>query len=101
MKDFPINMGKKYRITSYNVCYTKLLRFIAIDFASYLYHLLNHHVNILWNQHVVHHSSEEFNLACALRRPISNILAYFPLLLIPAAIFGVAEEIISFSYNFV
>jgi len=72
------------------------IAFIAIDFASYLYHLLNHHVNILWNQHVVHHSSEEFNLACALRRPISNILAYFPLLLIPAAIFGVAEEIISF-----
>lgn len=70
--------------------------FIAIDFASYLYHLLNHHVNILWNQHLVHHSSEEFNLACALRRPISNIFAYFPLLLIPAAFFGIPQEIISF-----
>lgn len=73
-----------------------LVAFIAIDFASYWYHRLNHHINILWNQHVVHHSSEEFNLACSLRRPVSNILAYFPILLIPAAIFGVPNEVISF-----
>jgi len=73
-----------------------LIAFIAIDFASYWYHRLNHHINILWNQHVVHHSSEEFNLACSLRRPVSNILVYFPALLIPAAIFGVPNEVISF-----
>ena len=70
--------------------------FIAIDFASYWNHRLNHHVNIFWNQHVIHHSSEEFNLACALRQPISNVLGYFPLLLIPAAIFGVPHKVISF-----
>jgi sterol desaturase/sphingolipid hydroxylase (fatty acid hydroxylase superfamily) len=70
--------------------------FITIDFASYWNHRLNHHVNIFWNQHVIHHSSEEFNLACALRQPISNILGYFPLLLIPAALAGVPHEVISF-----
>ncbi|MCL4107389.1 UNVERIFIED_CONTAM: hypothetical protein GTU68_067300 [Idotea baltica] len=51
-----------------------VLSFIAIDFASYWSHRLNHSINIFWNQHIVHHSSEEFNLACALRQPISNIL---------------------------
>ncbi|WP_370476585.1 sterol desaturase family protein [Tamlana flava] len=69
--------------------------FVALDFASYLYHLLNHRINVLWNQHVIHHSSEEFNLACAIRRPVSNIIAFFPLLLVPAAIFGVPHEVIS------
>lgn len=71
-----------------------LIAFIAIDFASYWNHRLNHKVNVFWNQHVIHHSSEEFNLACALRQPISNIFGYFALLLIPAAILGVPNEVI-------
>ncbi|MFH6604744.1 sterol desaturase family protein [Maribacter algicola] len=72
-----------------------LIAFVAIDFASYWNHRLNHKVNIFWNQHVIHHSSEEFNLACALRQPISNIFGYFALLLIPAAVLGVPNEIIA------
>ncbi|WP_273567769.1 sterol desaturase family protein [Maribacter halichondriae] len=72
-----------------------VIAFIAIDFASYWNHRLNHKVNVFWNQHVIHHSSEEFNLACALRQPISNIFGYFALLLIPAAVLGVSNEIIA------
>ncbi|MEX0274779.1 MAG: sterol desaturase family protein [Flavobacteriaceae bacterium] len=72
-----------------------LAAFLAIDFAGYWNHRLSHHINIFWNQHVIHHSSEEFNLACALRQPISNLLGYFPLLLIPAAMVGVPAEVIS------
>ncbi len=72
-----------------------LLAFIAIDFASYWNHRLSHKVNFFWNQHVIHHSSEEFNLACALRQSISNILGYFPLLLIPAALLGIPYKIIA------
>ena len=71
------------------------LGFIAIDFAGYWNHRLSHKVNIFWNQHVIHHSSEEFNLACALRQSISNIFGYFPLLLIPAALMGVPSEVIA------
>jgi hypothetical protein len=44
---------------------------------------------------VIHHSSEEFNLACALRQPISGIVKFFTFLLIPAAIMGVPPEVIS------
>lgn len=68
--------------------------FIALDFAGYWNHRLSHRVNVFWNQHVIHHSSEEFNLACALRQSISGILGYFPILLIPAAILGVPEYVI-------
>lgn len=75
--------------------YAYLLAFIFIDFASYWNHRLSHKINFFWNQHVIHHSSEEFNLACALRQSISNLLGYFPLLLIPAAIIGVPYKAIA------
>ncbi len=69
--------------------------FIAMDFAGYWNHRLSHRVNLFWNQHVIHHSSEEFNLACALRQSISNVIGYFPILLIPAALFGVPAKVIN------
>jgi sterol desaturase/sphingolipid hydroxylase (fatty acid hydroxylase superfamily) len=72
-----------------------LTAFLVIDFAGYWNHRLSHHINIFWNQHVIHHSSEEFNLACALRQSISNLLGYFPLFLIPAALVGVPTQVIS------
>ncbi len=71
-----------------------IIAFVCIDFASYWSHRLNHSVNLFWNQHIVHHSSEEFNLACALRQSISNILSFGALFLIPAAILGVPEKMI-------
>ncbi|MEK9788159.1 MAG: sterol desaturase family protein, partial [Flavobacteriaceae bacterium] len=68
--------------------------FIAIDFASYWIHRLNHKINIFWNQHIIHHSSEEFNLACALRQSISNLIGFSALFLIPAACLGIPSEVI-------
>jgi len=72
-----------------------LLAFITIDFAGYWNHRLSHKINIFWNQHVIHHSSEEFNLSCALRQPISNLIGYFSILLIPAALLGVPYKVIA------
>ena len=72
-----------------------VVAFIALDFAGYWNHRLSHHINFFWNQHVIHHSSEEFNLACALRQPISNLLGYYALLLIPAALMGVPHQVIA------
>ncbi len=72
-----------------------VVAFIALDFAGYWNHRLSHHINFFWNQHVIHHSSEEFNLACALRQPISNLLGYYALLLIPAALLGVPNQVIA------
>ncbi len=72
-----------------------VVAFIVLDFAGYWNHRLSHHINFFWNQHVIHHSSEEFNLACALRQPVSNLLGYFALLLIPAALLGVPHKVIA------
>ena len=72
-----------------------VVAFITLDFAGYWNHRLSHHINFFWNQHVIHHSSEEFNLACALRQPVSNLLGYFALLLIPAALLGVPHKVIA------
>jgi sterol desaturase/sphingolipid hydroxylase (fatty acid hydroxylase superfamily) len=72
-----------------------IIAFIATDFAGYWSHRLNHEINFLWNQHVIHHSSEEFNLSCALRQSISSLVNYFTILLLPAALLGVPEQVIA------
>lgn len=72
-----------------------VLSFILIDFAGYLHHYLSHRVNYFWNEHVIHHSSEEFNLACALRQTISNFFSISAFLLIPAALLGLPPKVIA------
>jgi sterol desaturase/sphingolipid hydroxylase (fatty acid hydroxylase superfamily) len=72
-----------------------LVAFVALDFAGYWSHRLNHSINFFWNNHVIHHSSEEFNLACALRQSISNLLGYYGIFLIPAALIGVPVQVIN------
>ncbi len=73
-----------------------VIAFVFIDFAGYWSHRISHSINLFWNDHIIHHSSENYNLACALRQPISDLLRYYPLLLLPAALVGVPHEIIAF-----
>lgn len=73
-----------------------IITFIIIDFNGYWVHRLDHKVNLFWNLHVIHHSSEEFNLACALRQSISAFFNLFTILLLPAALIGVPWEVIAF-----
>ncbi|HET9514412.1 MAG TPA: sterol desaturase family protein [Gemmatimonadales bacterium] len=42
--------------------------FLLVDLCYYWSHRLSHEVNLLWAGHVVHHSSEEYNLTVALRQ---------------------------------
>lgn len=72
-----------------------IIGFIVIDFYGYWSHRLSHQINFLWNKHAIHHSSEEFNLACALRQPISSFVNLFTFLLIPAAFLGVPAKVIA------
>ena len=72
-----------------------IIAFIALDFAGYWVHRLQHVTNFFWNGHIVHHSSEEFNLACALRQSISAIAKIFAIFLLPAALFGVPAPVIA------
>ncbi len=42
--------------------------FLGVDLAYYWFHRIAHEYNAPWAGHVVHHSSEEYNLAVALRQ---------------------------------
>ena len=92
---YPFLLEKISLITLPNNLWLWIIAFICIDFAQYWIHRLKHKINIFWNIHVIHHSSEEFNLACALRQSISNLIGFTAIFLIPAAIIGVPYEIIS------
>jgi alkylglycerol monooxygenase len=74
---------------------TYLIGFFVIDFYGYWSHRLSHQINFLWNKHAIHHSSEEFNLACALRQPIASFVNLFTFLLIPAALLGIPASVIA------
>ncbi len=77
-----------------NTVLTYIIAFIAVDFQGYWSHRWSHEINFLWNRHIIHHSSEEFNLSCALRQSISSFVNYFTILLLPAALLGVPEAVI-------
>jgi len=74
---------------------TYVLAFVGLDFAGYWSHRFEHEINILWNRHIIHHSSEEYNLACALRQNVSAIFAVFFFLLVPMAVIGVPAEVVA------
>jgi sterol desaturase/sphingolipid hydroxylase (fatty acid hydroxylase superfamily) len=74
------------------LCY--VIAFFALDLTGYLVHRIDHEYNIFWNAHIIHHSSEEYNLACALRQSISSFIRLFTIFLLPAAFLGVPAEVI-------
>ncbi|MBJ7358742.1 sterol desaturase family protein [Nocardioides sp.] len=50
--------------------------FFADDLLYYLFHRAHHEVRVLWASHVVHHSSQFFNLSTALRQPWTPMSIY-------------------------
>ncbi|MEW1737469.1 sterol desaturase family protein [Nocardia beijingensis] len=58
--------------------------FFADEIAYYWYHRTHHTVRVFWASHVVHHSSEFYNLSTALRQPwtpFSSLPYWLPLAL--------------------
>jgi len=65
--------------------------FVLVDLAYYWSHRLSHEIHLLWAGHVVHHSSEEYNLAVALRQ--SSIHGLFTwVFYLPLALAGIPPE---------
>jgi sterol desaturase/sphingolipid hydroxylase (fatty acid hydroxylase superfamily) len=75
--------------------WTYFIAFMVLDFSGYWVHRIDHEYNLFWNAHIVHHSSEEFNLACALRQSISVFFRLFTFFLLPAALLGVPPTVIA------
>lgn len=62
--------------------------FVLVDFCYYWSHRLSHEVHLLWAGHVVHHSSEEYNLPVALRQSALHGLMSW-VFYVPLALMGV------------
>lgn len=61
---------------------------VGVEFLYYWWHRLSHEVNLLWAAHVVHHHSEDYNLAVALRQSVTTFATSLPFYL-PLALIGV------------
>lgn len=69
-----------------------IVAFFLYDFFYYWAHRAGHEINFLWAAHVVHHSSEEFNLSTALRQSSTNQVFYWVFYL-PMAIVGIPVSV--------
>jgi len=72
-----------------------LIAFVGFDFAYYWRHRWAHEINFLWNRHLIHHSSEEFNLSAGMRQPISGFVELYFFLYIPVALIGVPLAVVA------
>lgn len=73
---------------------------LGVDFCYYWMHRACHEVHILWAQHQVHHTSEDFNMGVGIRQSVlqgwCGFIFYLPLaLIIPPAQFIMHHQ---FSY---
>lgn len=80
----------RYRIATLDAAtpWPWVVSFVFVDFAYYWWHRLSHEVNVLWAGHVVHHQSEDYNLAVALRQAVVTGFTSLPFYL-PMAVLGV------------
>lgn len=70
------------------------LLLVAQDFFYYWSHRSHHMVRILWASHVVHHSSQRFNLSTALRQPWTGVTSW--IFYVPMIVAGVHPAVLAF-----
>ena len=81
-----------------------VLLFFLDDLAYYWFHRISHEVRLFWASHVVHHSSQYFNLSTALRQTWTP-MTYFPFW-VPLALLGfkpwmiLTQQAVSLMYQF-
>ena len=78
---------------------------VGVDFVYYWWHRASHRVNMLWSAHAVHHQSEDYNLAVALRQAVLTPFTSLPFALLLALvgippIVYIASEALSTLYQF-
>jgi sterol desaturase/sphingolipid hydroxylase (fatty acid hydroxylase superfamily) len=84
--------------------WTYVLLFFADDLAYYWFHRVHHEVRVFWASHVVHHSSQHYNLSTALRQtwtPMTALPFWAPLALLGFAPWMILLQLsISLIYQF-
>lgn len=78
-----------------------ILTFIAAEFFYYWNHWYNHHVNIGWATHIMHHSPTKYNLTLGYRLGITRFFSLGWLVFLPLVILGFHPADISLSVGII
>lgn len=96
----PIVDGVRMNIMGYEsfsyAWYVFLACQLADDFTYYWFHRANHEIRLLWAAHIVHHSSEHFNLGTAIRNGWFTLL-YKPFFYMWMPAIGFPVEVVIFA----
>ncbi|MEM9839851.1 MAG: sterol desaturase family protein [Pseudomonadota bacterium] len=74
-----------------------LVAMVAKDFVYYWVHRFQHRIRWCWANHVIHHSSQGYNLSTALRQPWFSVTAGTYLLGVPVIMLGVHPALYAFA----
>ena len=85
-----------------NIPYT-VIAFIAClfvdDLRYYWSHRFSHTIRWCWANHIVHHSSQHYNLSTALRQPWLSVLTGLFILRLPLIYLGFHPNLVIFAYS--
>lgn len=73
-----------------------LLAFVLDDLAYYVFHRSAHRVRWFWASHVIHHSSQHYNLTTALRQTWTGFFSLAFLFRLPLFLIGFPPEMVAF-----
>ena len=70
--------------------------FLLDDLAYYVFHRSAHRVRVFWASHVIHHSSQHYNLSTALRQTWTGFFSLTFLFRMPLFLIGFPPEMVFF-----
>lgn len=73
-----------------------ILCFVLDDFFYYVFHRAAHRVRWFWASHVIHHSSQHYNLSTALRQTWTGVISLSFLFRMPLVLVGFPPEMVLF-----
>ncbi|GER06524.1 hypothetical protein GCM10007972_02220 [Iodidimonas muriae] len=76
--------------------WTFLLAFILDDLAYYAFHRASHRIRWFWAAHVIHHTSQHYNLSTALRQTWTGVPALTFIFSLPLFVLGFHPLLIAF-----
>ena len=84
--------------------YSWVALFFAEDLCYYTFHRASHRMRLFWASHVVHHSSQRYNLSTALRQEwtgLGTFIFWIPLALLGFPVWSIfVEQSVSLLYQF-
>lgn len=73
-----------------------ILCFVLDDFFYYVFHRAAHRVRWFWASHVIHHSSQHYNLSTALRQTWTGVISLSFIFRMPLVLVGFPPEMVLF-----